>query len=151
MLIWVFVVLILTSSYTASLTSLLTAQQLQPAVSDLGDLIKRNEKVGYLNDSFMPQLLKQLRVDSRNIVPYNSPEEYAAALDKGTANGGAAAIVDEIPYLKVFLSKYCGKYTIVGPTYKTNGFGFVSYSLFILLPLTACLCCRGVIERWMYS
>ncbi|CAA6662293.1 unnamed protein product [Spirodela intermedia] len=125
-IIWVFVVLILTSSYTASLTSMLTVQQLQPTVSDLSDLIKRNERVGYLNDSFMPELLKQLKVNNNRIIAYSSPDEYAAALDKGTANGGAGAIVDEIPYLKVFLSKYCcGKYAMVGPTYKTNGFGFV--------------------------
>ncbi|CAA6673930.1 unnamed protein product [Spirodela intermedia] len=104
-IIWVFVVLILTSSYTASLTSMLTVQQLQPTVSDLSDLIKRNERVGYLNDSFMPELLKQLKVNNNRIIAYSSPDEYgAAALDKGTANGGAGAIVDEIPYLKVFLS-----------------------------------------------
>ncbi|XP_078438796.1 glutamate receptor 2.9-like isoform X2 [Wolffia australiana] len=132
--VWVFVVLILTSSYTASLTSMLTLQQLKPTMTDLGDLIKRNERVGYLNDSFLPGLLKQLKVDPMRIVAYSSPDEYAAAMDRGTENGGVGAIVDEIPYLKVFLNKYCGKYAMVGPTYKTNGFGFAFPKGSLILP-----------------
>ena len=43
--------------------------------------------------------------------------------------GGVAAIFDEIPYIKLFLAKFCSMYTMVGPTYKTDGFGFVSISL----------------------
>ncbi|PHT45805.1 Glutamate receptor 2.5 [Capsicum baccatum] len=40
LIVWFFVVLVLTSSYTASLTSMLTAKQLQPTITDLNDLIK---------------------------------------------------------------------------------------------------------------
>ncbi|PHU14984.1 Glutamate receptor 2.2 [Capsicum chinense] len=46
LIVWVFVVLVLTSSYTASLTSMLTVQQLQPTITDLNDLIKNGEYVG---------------------------------------------------------------------------------------------------------
>ncbi|XP_078150485.1 glutamate receptor 2.5-like [Carex rostrata] len=53
-----------------------------------------------------------------------SLEEFAGALDKGSANGGVAAIVDEIPYIKLFLAKNCKSYTMVGSIYKTAGFGF---------------------------
>ncbi|CBI23993.3 unnamed protein product, partial [Vitis vinifera] len=66
-IIWFFVVLILTQSYTASLTSMLTVQY---------------------------------------------------------SDGGIAAAFEEIPYMKLFLAKYCSKYTAVQPTYKF-GFGFV--------------------------
>lgn len=38
MIIWIFVVLILTQSYTASLASLLTGDKLYPAVVDVNEL-----------------------------------------------------------------------------------------------------------------
>ena len=46
-IIWVFVVLILTSSYTASLTSMLTVQQLQPTLTDVNELIGRGDYVEF--------------------------------------------------------------------------------------------------------
>ena len=115
LIIWIFVVLILTQSYTASLTSILTVQRLQPAFVDVKE-IKNN---GYFHKSQLKQ--------------YSTPEEYHGALSKGTHNGGVAAIFDEIPYIKIFLAKYCSRYTMVGPTYKTDGFGFVSLSLSLSL------------------
>lgn len=130
LIIWFFVVLILQQSYTASLSSILTVEQLQPTLNDLTELARTNDKVGYLVDSFMPNLLKGMNFDETRLIPYNSADEYNEALSNGTV----AAVVDEIPYLKVFLHKYCDKYTMVGPTYKTDGFGFVS-----LIKLTACI------------
>ncbi|RVW71727.1 Glutamate receptor 2.3 [Vitis vinifera] len=44
---------------------------------------------------------------------------------RGSQKGGIAAAFDEIPYMKLFLAKYCSKYTAVQPTYKFDGFGFV--------------------------
>lgn len=120
-IVWLFVVLVLQSSYTASLSSMLTVQQLQPTVTDLNDLIKNGNQVGYLVDSFMPSLLTRLNFKQSKLIAYSSPEEYHDALSNRTV----AAIVDEIPYLKIFLNKYCGKYAMVGTTYKTDGFGFV--------------------------
>nr|DAD27617.1 TPA_asm: hypothetical protein HUJ06_029085 [Nelumbo nucifera] len=96
-IIWVFVVLILTSSYTASLTSMLTLQT-------------NGENIGYQAGSF---------------VAYNSVDECNEGLLKGTRNGGFAAAFDEVPYIKLFLASSCSKYTMVGPIYKTDGFGFV--------------------------
>ncbi|XP_058068556.1 glutamate receptor 2.7-like [Magnolia sinica] len=123
-IIWVFVVLILTSSYTASLTSMLTVQQLQPTITDVKDLIKNGDYVGYQEGSFVLGLLKRLNFDESKLRVYYSPEDYAEALSKGSGNGGVAAIFDEIPYILLFLGRYCGLYTMVGPTYKTDGFGF---------------------------
>ncbi|PQM35366.1 glutamate receptor 2.8 [Prunus yedoensis var. nudiflora] len=104
-IVWVFVVLILTQSYTASLTSLLTVQQLQPTFSNLSDLIKNKEYIGYINGSFV--------------------DECHEFLTNGSANGGIAAAIDETPNMKLFLAKYCSKYTMIGPIFKTDGFGFV--------------------------
>ncbi|RZS28303.1 hypothetical protein BHM03_00061875 [Ensete ventricosum] len=122
-IIWVFVVLILTSSYTASLTSMLTVQQLHPTVTNVHDLIRNGEYIGYMGD---PSILHLLNIDKSKLRRYESPDEYDEALSKGSAKGGVGAIIDEIPYAKVFISKYCGKYTMVGNIYRTEGFGFVS-------------------------
>ncbi|XP_031105981.1 glutamate receptor 2.8-like [Ipomoea triloba] len=123
-IVWVFVVLVLTSSYTASLTSMLTVQQLQPTVTDVYNLIKNRDYVGYQDGSFVADMLKNMNFESRRMRNYSTLEEYDEALTNGSGNGGVAAIMDELPYLRLFLEKYCGKYTMVGPIYKTAGFGF---------------------------
>ncbi|KAA8521442.1 hypothetical protein F0562_012105 [Nyssa sinensis] len=124
-IIWVFIVLILTQSYTASLTSMLTVQQLQPTVSDVNELIKKREYVGYQKGSFVPGLLKRMKnFDESKLKMYNSTEECHELLTEGSQNGGIAAAFDEIPYIKLLLGRYCSKYTMVGPIYKTDGFGF---------------------------
>ncbi|KAI3473031.1 hypothetical protein Pfo_030114 [Paulownia fortunei] len=125
LIIWFLVVLILTQSYTASLTSMLTVQQLQPTITDVNELIKNNENVGYQNGSFVFGLLKNMNFHESRLLAYNSPREIDELFSKGSRNGGIAAAFDEIPYMKLFLAKYCSKYTVVGPTYKTDGFGFV--------------------------
>ncbi|XP_042991345.1 glutamate receptor 2.1-like [Carya illinoinensis] len=125
MIIWFFAVLVLTQSYTASLASILTVQRLQPMFVDVKEIKRNGYFVGYQNHSFVKGLLiKQLNFNESKLKPYSTPEEYHEALLKGINNGGVAAIFDEIPYIKLFLAKYCSKYTMVGPTYKTDGFGF---------------------------
>ncbi|KAH7523914.1 hypothetical protein FEM48_Zijuj06G0062600 [Ziziphus jujuba var. spinosa] len=123
-IVWCFVVLILTQSYTASLTSLLTVQQLQPAVNDVNQILKNKQNVAYLENSFVYGILKQLGFDDRNLKTYKSPEELHELFTNKSGNGGIAAAFDETPYLKPFLAKYCDKYTMVEPTFKTNGFAF---------------------------
>ncbi|KAF9626536.1 hypothetical protein IFM89_034470 [Coptis chinensis] len=125
MIIWVFVVLILTSSYTASLTSMLTVQQLQPTITDISDLKKNGDYVGYLSGSFVYGLAQSMGIDSSKLRPYDNVEEFHQALSKGSRNGGVSAVIDEIPYMKLLLAKYCTKYMMVGPTHRTAGFGFV--------------------------
>ncbi|KAM3375178.1 glutamate receptor 2.8 [Capsicum galapagoense] len=125
LIVWVFVVLVLTSSYTASLTSMLTVQQLQPTIKDLNDLIKNGEYVGYQKGSFVKAFLNRMKFDSSKLRSYSTLEEYNDALSRGSKNGGVGAIIDELPYLRLFLKKYCKKYIMVGPTFKTAGFGLV--------------------------
>ncbi|KAJ1281371.1 hypothetical protein BS78_04G301300 [Paspalum vaginatum] len=125
MVIWVFAVLILTSSYTASLTSMLTVQKLKPAVTDVNDLISNGDYVGYQEGSFVAGELLQMKFDQSKLRSYSTPAEYADALSRGSDNGGVAAVFDEVPYLKIFLSQYCDSYTMSGPVYKGTGLGFV--------------------------
>ncbi|KAM0943354.1 putative solute-binding protein family 3/ domain of MltF [Dioscorea sansibarensis] len=124
LIIWVSVVLILTSSYTASLTSIVTVQQLRPSIADVQELLKNGAYVGCHNVSFIGDLLKQLHFDKSKIRSVR-PEDYVNALTKGSQNGGVSAIIHEIPYIKLFLARHCKKFTMVRPIYKTAGFGFV--------------------------
>ena len=125
-IIWVFVVLILTQSYTASLASLLTVQQLQPTLTDVNQLIKSGEYVGYEEGSYVLGILKEMKFDETKLKAYKSPEECEELLLRGSANGGIAAAFDNTPCMKLFQRKYCSKYTMVGSIYKTDGLGFVS-------------------------
>ncbi|KAG9145911.1 hypothetical protein Leryth_025409 [Lithospermum erythrorhizon] len=56
-----------------------------------------------------------------NIKTYESIPELHAMFE----DGSISAVFDEIPYMRVFLANYCGKYTMVQPPLKTNGFIFV--------------------------
>ena len=121
MIIWVFVVLIVTQSYTANLASLLTVQQLKPAVNDINDLLRNGNNVGYMRGAFVYNLLKDIKFDDSKLKACGSMEEIDAAL----SNGSIAAVVHETPYMKLLVAKYCNKYTMIGPIFKTDGFGFV--------------------------
>ncbi|KAH7521682.1 hypothetical protein FEM48_Zijuj07G0058800 [Ziziphus jujuba var. spinosa] len=58
--------------------------------------------------------------------PYSSLEEYAEALSRGSKYGGVSAIVDEVPYIKQFVAKYPGDYSVkTMPMSNMNGFGYV--------------------------
>ncbi|WOG95092.1 hypothetical protein DCAR_0314394 [Daucus carota subsp. sativus] len=117
MFIWVFLVLILTSSYTATLASLLTVQQI--------GLASRGANVGYQTGSFVERAIaSNLNFMDYSLRPYSSAEEYADALSKGSKNRGVDGIVDEMPYIKAFLSKYSPDYAMVDSASTTNGFSF---------------------------
>ncbi|KAF7102402.1 hypothetical protein CFC21_103545 [Triticum aestivum] len=122
--VWVFVLLVITSSYTANLSSMLTVQKLQPTETDVHELLKRGEYVGYRTSSYVRELLEQLGFERSKIRAYTNPDDFADALDKGSKNGGIAAAIHEVPYIKLFLAKHCKGYTMVGPIYKSEGFGF---------------------------
>jgi ionotropic glutamate receptor len=100
-------------------------QQFQPTVTDLYELKKNGDKVGYANGSFVYDLLIDQGFDKNNIIAFDSAEECDELLSNGTAKGGIAAAIDETPNMKIFYAQYCSKYTMIGPILKTDGFGFV--------------------------
>lgn len=75
-------------------------------------------------------ILRRLKVEESKLKPCETltAEECSEALSKGTKKGGVGAIFDEIPNIRIFLAKNgtCAKYKMVGPIYKTDGFGFDS-------------------------
>ncbi|GMH14934.1 hypothetical protein Nepgr_016775 [Nepenthes gracilis] len=124
LIIWLFVVLIINSSYTASLTSLLTVQQLSSPIKGIESLMTSNDPIGYQQGSFARNyLIEELNIHESRLIPLNSADEYENALIKGPNNGGVAAVVDERAYMELFLSTRC-EFTIVGQEFTKNGWGF---------------------------
>lgn len=133
LLIWLFVVLIINSSYTASLTSILTVQQLSSPIKGIESLVNSKEPIGYLQGSFSRSyLIDEIGIHESRLVPMKTPEETMKALEKGHQNGGIAAYVDERAYIELFLSSRCD-FSIVGQEFTRNGWGFVSISVHRLL------------------
>nr|XP_011469467.1 PREDICTED: glutamate receptor 1.2-like [Fragaria vesca subsp. vesca] len=115
--IWVFVVLILNSSYTATLASMMTVKQIE--------LNARGNYIGYQFGSSVVTAHAVENLNFRGAKPYRSIEAYADALSRGSKHGGVSAIVDEVPYIKIFLAKYTVGYSMIKTESTTNGFGFV--------------------------
>ncbi|KAG6385164.1 hypothetical protein SASPL_153992 [Salvia splendens] len=106
MVVWLFLLLVITSSYTASLSSVLTVQQLSTSITRLDSLISSGLPIGYQVGSFAySYMTNNLNIHPSRLISSGEPEEYEAALKRGPANGGIAAIVDETPYVELFLSK----------------------------------------------
>ncbi|XP_059451026.1 glutamate receptor 2.8-like [Corylus avellana] len=121
MAVWLFVALVITQSFTASLTSLLTVQRIDPKKVDVETLIKSGAKVGCDANSFVVKYLEVVvGFDPNNIKRMRTEDDYPQALMSGEI---AAAFV-EVPYVKMYLAKYCDGFTTSGPTFKVGGFGF---------------------------
>ncbi|KAF0902283.1 hypothetical protein E2562_015508 [Oryza meyeriana var. granulata] len=124
LIIWLFVVLIINSSYTASLTSILTVQQLATGITGLDSLLASALPIGYQAGKFTRNyLIEELNVPESRLVPLNTINEYADALNRGPKYGGVAAIIDEMPYIEIFLSYHCN-FRIVGQEFTKEGWGF---------------------------
>ncbi|XVF25704.1 hypothetical protein REPUB_Repub13aG0236600 [Reevesia pubescens] len=120
--VWLFVVLILSSSYTAGLTSMLTLQRLEPNITDIEWLKRANVKIGCDGDSFVRTYLEAvLGFKSSNIENVSSEYNYEGEFD----SSHIAAAFLELPYEKVFLGHYCKQFTITPPNYRFGGLGFV--------------------------
>ncbi|KAK8568373.1 hypothetical protein V6N13_106297 [Hibiscus sabdariffa] len=120
LIIWLFVVLIINSSYTASLTSILTVQQLSSPIKGIDSLISSSERIGFQVGSFARNyLIQELNIPSSRLIPLGSPQEYAEALEKRTV----AAIVDERPYVDLFLSDHC-EFSVRGQEFTKRSWGF---------------------------
>ncbi|KAG2683887.1 hypothetical protein I3760_10G054800 [Carya illinoinensis] len=120
--VWLFIVLILTSSYTASLSSMLTVKQLRPNVTDIEWLKKNNMKVGCDGDSFVRKYMEDvLHFKPENIVDVKSEYSYPGQFE---SNNISAAFL-ELPYEKVFLKHYCKGYTATLRNTRFGGLGFV--------------------------
>ena len=130
---WLFVILIVTTSFTATLTTMMTVSHLRPSIPDIETLRATNAPVGCNGNSFIVKYLTTvLDFKPENIRRIYDRHDYPKAFKNGSIK---AAFVME-PHAKVFLREYCNGYTIAGPTFKLGGLGFVEfhpfYSLFLV-------------------
>ncbi|XP_073064123.1 glutamate receptor 2.2-like [Primulina eburnea] len=121
---WAVVASLLNSTYTASLSSRLTLQRLQPTVTDVNELIKSGQHVGCQEGSFLVGYLKGLGFNESKIKTFSSIEYVDEALTLGSKYGGVSAYYDVMPHIRLFLTEYCGKYMMIGPIHRTDGFAF---------------------------
>ncbi|KAI9094275.1 hypothetical protein K1719_026857 [Acacia pycnantha] len=125
LLIWLFVVLIINSSYTASLTSILTVQQLTSQIEGIDSLISSNQPIGVQDGSFIADyLISEMQIAKSRIVNLKSEQDYIDALDRGPQGGGVAAIVEERPYMEILMSQTKCKFRTVGQEFTKSGLGF---------------------------
>ena len=105
-------------------------QQLTSPIKGIETLVSTSDPIGYQQGSFARNYLSdELKIDASRLVPLNSPEESAKALEDGPHKGGVAAMVDDRAYIELFLSTRC-EFSIVGQEFTKNGWGFVSYPSF---------------------
>lgn len=130
LIIWLFVVLIINSSYTASLTSILTVQSLTSGIIGIDSLISSTEPIGIQDGSFaFNYLTEELNIKESRIKKLKNQDEYFNALSRGPKGGGVAAIVDELPYIELFLASTNCRFRTVGQEFTKSGWGFVSVKI----------------------
>eukprot|EP00268_Persea_americana_P002901 TRINITY_DN10879_c0_g1_i5.p1 TRINITY_DN10879_c0_g1~~TRINITY_DN10879_c0_g1_i5.p1 ORF type:complete len:755 (+),score=106.14 TRINITY_DN10879_c0_g1_i5:304-2265(+) len=122
---WMAAMFILVGGYGAILQAMLSPNNDGPIVTTIEQLIVNEDYVGYQKGSFVFDLLKHMGFREEKLKAYSSIDEYATALSRGSSYNGVSAIVEEIPYIKVFLAKYADRYTMVRPTFSTMGFAFL--------------------------
>ncbi|KAI3808345.1 hypothetical protein L1987_24294 [Smallanthus sonchifolius] len=124
LILWLFVVLIINSSYTASLTSILTVQKLYSPIKGIDSLMANKDPIGYQENSFVRNyLIAEYGIHENRLIPLSLPEDFEKALKDGPNHGGVAAVVDERAYIELFLSTRCD-FSIVGQEFTKNGWGF---------------------------
>lgn len=125
LILWLFVVLIINSSYTASLTSILTVQQLSSGIVGIDSLISTLAPIGVQEGSFAYNyLVEELNIPRSRLKILKDQEDYVSNLHLGPKDGGVAAIVDELPYIELFLSNTNCEFRIVGQEFTKSGWGF---------------------------
>lgn len=132
-IVWLFVVLIVSSSYTANLSSMLTIQRLQPNVTDIKMLQRTNSKVGLNKDSFVVNYTQNvLDFKQKNIIKIGSESDYMEEFK----NKSISAAFLELPYAKVFMNHNCKRYTATTQSFRFGGLGFVSSDYIVSIVLS---------------
>lgn len=125
MMVWLFLLMVITSSYTASLTSILTVEQLSFPITGIDSLIASNMRIGFQVGSFAESYLTEsLNIHQSRLVSLRNPEEYERQLQLGPENGGVAAIVDELPYVELFLANQ-SDFGIIGDMFFVSSFIYI--------------------------
>ncbi|KAH6803471.1 hypothetical protein C2S51_031718 [Perilla frutescens var. frutescens] len=116
--IWGVVASLLWATYTASLSSMLTAARLVPTVTTVDQLMKQEGNIGYQEASFLHSYLINLKFNESRIKSLSFDE-----VDKELSQGNKSILgyCDAMPYIRHILSRGCN-YTMIYPVYQTVGF-----------------------------
>ena len=130
---WLFAIFVVTASFSASLTSMLTISWSQPSVTTVEMLKEMNATVGCNAESFICNYLKDtLQFESSNIKRMESLDNYPKAFEDDSIK--AAFFIS--PHADVFLLKNCKRYTKGVSSFKLGGIGFVSIIYIIPFKIT---------------
>ncbi|KAK6258525.1 hypothetical protein SCA6_012999 [Theobroma cacao] len=117
---WLFLILVVTSTYTASFTSMVTSSETEPSYLDIENLKITNAIIGCDGDSIIFRFIVEvLGFQPNNIknIAQSSIDDYAKALSSGKIK--AAFLLT--PYADVFLAKYCKGFTTWRPCRNLRG------------------------------
>ncbi|XWS41912.1 hypothetical protein CRYUN_Cryun17cG0122900 [Craigia yunnanensis] len=117
---WLFLILFVTSTYTASFTSMITSSETWSSFSDLENLKITNSIIGCDEDSIVFRyLVEVMGFQRKNIkhIAQSSIDDYAKALS--SENIKAAFFLT--PYANVFLAKYCKDFRAWNPIRNLRG------------------------------
>lgn len=123
---WAFVANLLNSTYTASLSSRLTIARLLPTVTDVNQLKANGDYVGYQDGSFLENYLVSKGFDRSKIKNYTTVDGCKEALTQGNKDNSISAYCDVLPHIRAILKDSCGKYKMIDPINRTDGFAFVT-------------------------
>ncbi|QHO14759.1 Glutamate receptor 2 [Arachis hypogaea] len=120
--VWLFLVFVLTSSYTASLSSMLTVTKLKSG-RDINWLRQNNLPVGCDNVSTFVKdyMVNVYKLHPKQIIDVDGESDIVEKFKTKQI----VALFLESPYEKVFLNKYCNQYSSTTAAYRFGGMGFV--------------------------
>lgn len=111
---WFFVIFVLISSYTASLTSILTVPLLEPnKVKDVEWLRKTNSSIGCDGGSVLDHLVDTLNFNPENIMNIDNQYDYEVLFN----NGSIVAVFLERPYQKFLVNERCKSFSRTKETF----------------------------------
>lgn len=121
--IWLCVIVVVTASYTAVLSSMMTVPRLKPSIVDIDYLKNSNATVGCNGKGFVVKyLLETLKFNRANIKKIASISDYPEAFEKGQIS--AAFLIS--PHAKVFVAKN-KRYVVAKPSFEVGGLAFVRF------------------------
>ncbi|KAJ9690576.1 hypothetical protein PVL29_012961 [Vitis rotundifolia] len=119
--VWLSVVFVLTSSYTASFSSMLTVRRLEPDVTDIEWLKATKSVIGFDGSPFVREYLENaIKFEAADIKYIRSQYQYPGEFQSG--NISAAFL--ELPYAKIFINQFCKNYTATQTLNRFGGFAF---------------------------
>ena len=119
---WLFGMLIIIATYTASLASFLTAQKQGTTVSTIEQVVQQNLKVGAFDSSYTRDVLKGFGVNEGQLFGLGGSQDFRDALDSGAVD----VIVDGLLYALDVTARDCSlMITQNGATFTETSLAFL--------------------------